>query len=401
MIRIKNPNSSRLPNEYQEVEYIESSGTQYIDTGFIPNQDSSIEMVVKFNDLTINETLYCSRQSTSSSSLTCFKVASALRVDYATTKQTLSGFTLDATTKYVFYANKNQFYINGELKHTFTSATTTTPDTWALMVARNNGASYSNYGKYKLYSCRIWDNGTLIRNFVPCYRKSDNVVGLFDLVNNVFYTNAGTGVFLSGTEVSRRDVNIHPTPGGKTLLERYIENMLVYKNGPSYIDTEFTSSIMPTSWAKGEDYKHYYASNEYGIWNISSSTYDKTSSTVVYAFDDNLTTDFISATLNASTTDEIIEIVSPVPIKPKGIYFKYSIMGSDSKIQGYDEENKTWDDLHSLSKSGGSSVVDTVNVETDKFYTKFRVLMHRYSSTFKWVDMYEFKITSGTIRQEG
>ena len=34
--------SPLLPNEYKEVEYIESSGTQYIDTGFQPNQDTRI-----------------------------------------------------------------------------------------------------------------------------------------------------------------------------------------------------------------------------------------------------------------------------------------------------------------------------------------------------------------------
>lgn len=32
---------SQLPTEYQEVEYIESSGTQYIDTGFVVNKSDS------------------------------------------------------------------------------------------------------------------------------------------------------------------------------------------------------------------------------------------------------------------------------------------------------------------------------------------------------------------------
>lgn len=34
--------SSRLPEGYAEVQYIQSSGTQYVDTGFKPNQDSRV-----------------------------------------------------------------------------------------------------------------------------------------------------------------------------------------------------------------------------------------------------------------------------------------------------------------------------------------------------------------------
>ena len=36
--------SSRLPSGYTQLEYIQSSGTQYIDTGIKPNQDTSIEI---------------------------------------------------------------------------------------------------------------------------------------------------------------------------------------------------------------------------------------------------------------------------------------------------------------------------------------------------------------------
>ena len=56
-------------------------------------------------------------------------------------------------------------------------------------------------GKQAFKYCKIYDNNTLVRNFVPCYRKADNVAGLYDLVNGVFYTNAGTGTFIVGGNV--------------------------------------------------------------------------------------------------------------------------------------------------------------------------------------------------------
>jgi len=49
----------------------------------------------------------------------------------------------------------------------------------------------------RLYSCQIYDNGTLVRDYVPC-KNSSGVAGLYDLVNGVFYTNAGTGSFAAG-----------------------------------------------------------------------------------------------------------------------------------------------------------------------------------------------------------
>lgn len=50
----------------------------------------------------------------------------------------------------------------------------------------------------KLYGLQMWHYGNLIRNLIPCYRKSDNVIGLFDTVGMTFYTNIGTGSFSKG-----------------------------------------------------------------------------------------------------------------------------------------------------------------------------------------------------------
>ena len=50
----------------------------------------------------------------------------------------------------------------------------------------------------KLYRCRCVQNGSLIRDFVPARRNSDGAIGLLDVVNNVFYGNSGSGVFYHG-----------------------------------------------------------------------------------------------------------------------------------------------------------------------------------------------------------
>jgi hypothetical protein len=43
--------------------------------------------------------------------------------------------------------------------------------------------------------------GTLVCDLIPCYRKSDGVIGMYDLVRGLFLTNAGSGSFTKGANV--------------------------------------------------------------------------------------------------------------------------------------------------------------------------------------------------------
>ena len=53
-----------------------------------------------------------------------------------------------------------------------------------------------------IYSCQMYDeNEVLVRDFVPCYRKADNKSGMYDLVNDVFYTSATSTDFDVGPDV--------------------------------------------------------------------------------------------------------------------------------------------------------------------------------------------------------
>jgi hypothetical protein len=39
-------------------------------------------------------------------------------------------------------------------------------------------------------------------HLIPCYRKSDKVAGMYDRINDVFYTNAGTDLFIVGPDIN-------------------------------------------------------------------------------------------------------------------------------------------------------------------------------------------------------
>ena len=72
--------------------------------------------------------------------------------------------------------------------------------------AKNSGSavdtsSLGNYASMKLYSCKIYNNGTLVRDFVPA-KNSSGTIGLYDTVNGACYTNAGSGTFTAGADIN-------------------------------------------------------------------------------------------------------------------------------------------------------------------------------------------------------
>ena len=185
-----------LPSDYIQLEYIQSSGSQYIDTGFKPNQDTKISITVDF-PLSGTTWLYGSRTSAGSNSLGFLcEGNSKYRFDYASSTNELA---TKPTGKFTIDSDKNKCYINGELVFTATYTTFASPVNMYIFNNNNNG-SLSGGSSAKLYNCSIYDNGVLIRNFIPCKNES-GTVGLYDSVNNQFYQNAGSGTFVAGPEI--------------------------------------------------------------------------------------------------------------------------------------------------------------------------------------------------------
>ena len=202
-ISIANNVQSILPSLYQQTEYIEGSGTQYIDTGFIANQDTTVQMefaltsipvdsassVCLFGHFGTSPSIYAARISDSS-----------LLYYYGADNATVFGPTTPDLKKHTVLAEKNKIYYDDVLKITRTKNDFACSHSLSLL-AQHGTTSYSRIANAKIYSCKIYSDTEPVRDFVPCYRKSDNTIGLYDLVNDVFYTNAGTGVFLKGEDV--------------------------------------------------------------------------------------------------------------------------------------------------------------------------------------------------------
>lgn len=214
------------------INHIESTGTQYIKTGVTVNQDTKIIMDVLFNDITSNEALWCSRTDGTTNTFTCFKIANQFRTDYNTTQNTISTLTIEPYKKYQVCQNSNLFYVDGVLQHESNVAEFTSPYNMLLFASHQNGetSGLNNYGKYKLYACKIYDGETLVRYFKPAIYN--NQYCLYDVVESKPYYNAGTGVFMGDGEFNEMvEYDIPEIDNTPTFIE-YIES-----SGTQYIDT--------------------------------------------------------------------------------------------------------------------------------------------------------------------
>lgn len=183
-----------LPEGYTKLESIESTGTQYIKIPYYPNQNTRV--VFDYLPKSTNNTiLFGSRTSTSSSDLFLILHASdtnSLRTDFGGSKVT-TGMNPDIRT--VIDKDQNKTKILGQ--SFYSGAATFTCKYPMGIFCGNTGGSYTQLSSYVLYSCKIYDDGSLSYDLKPC-KNPHGEVGLYDLVTGSFYGNAGTGTFYAG-----------------------------------------------------------------------------------------------------------------------------------------------------------------------------------------------------------
>lgn len=187
-----------LPEGYLELEYIQSSGTQYIDTGFKPNQNTRIVMDVQLiNPGSSYQAVFGTRRVTATESL------NAIFVFYDITTKKISSDYSKGSNRHAFSEinpadrikvdyDKNKTTINA-VAFEWSKETFQCEYPLYLLCSNTNGSAQF-ISSAKLWSCKIYDGETLVRNFVPCKNEQD-VIGLYDFVTETFFPNKGTGSF--------------------------------------------------------------------------------------------------------------------------------------------------------------------------------------------------------------
>ena len=166
-----------------KIEYLESTGTQYIDTGIL-STNAKIYISFKFN-----------------------KVSGRSQVLINCERETRGWFGLSGNGKIVL--NGQNFDINYSDKHDFTleykNGTIKATDEFgnskqlAGVVNTNFTLLTKSYPSYaNLYYTKIYDNDTLVRDLIPV--RVGNVGYMYDKVSGKLFGNSGTGKFILGPD---------------------------------------------------------------------------------------------------------------------------------------------------------------------------------------------------------
>lgn len=205
---------ARLPNEYQEIEYIQSSGTQYIDTGVLASGASlGWEIKCAWLDATKGSSMLGAfTWGGANGGTLAYSNAGTWVYQYgATTSQVEYGLGTIDYKPHIFKAN----VVSGEFSRDDETLLTgcgysAIPNTTVYLFAshRSGETTFWVEGKKKIYYCKMYTDGALVRDFVPCYIKVTGEAGLYDLVSGAFFGNDGTGEFAVGPDVSYEDTTL-------------------------------------------------------------------------------------------------------------------------------------------------------------------------------------------------
>lgn len=194
----------KLPDEYQEVEYIESTGTQYIKTNYTPQNFDSIKCLFSMSEFYTSGSTYWTLFSAGTGTYQLIVLLAKSGVSGAYYKYFASGtaskfnFNPNIDTKYEMNVDSNGIISCND--YTAQSNYQNAVDTPLYLMMRANGESPF---KGKIYKFSIINNGINMINLVPCYHKSDGEIGMYDTISQTFYTNQGTGEFLKGEDVNK------------------------------------------------------------------------------------------------------------------------------------------------------------------------------------------------------
>ena len=190
-----------LPNGYTQLEYIESTGTQWIDTGIAPsnntgliidfqytNSDSTEEIIIG----ALNPNFLIDRYS--GNFAYAYRPESGLDGSWSVSTAAL-------TARYTSELNwlDSGLFKLGNIVSTLPSVSFSNQQPlYIFSCSRLIRASASG----RVYSLKISNNLDIVRNFIPAQRDSDGELGMYDLVSNAFFTNSGTGEFIAGPVAS-------------------------------------------------------------------------------------------------------------------------------------------------------------------------------------------------------
>lgn len=198
--------SKSLPYD-AEVEYLQGSGTQFINTGIIATEATDIKVQLSDNSV-VNRWIFGARVGFNNNALGMFCTNNAVNKWQVTRRNVTTQeftFTTDSqygistfelTTSDTFVGTRGSF--TATLNITGGSGTLNTSVPIYLFCINNNGVA-SSKASINIHGCEIYENNVLQIDLIPV--RVGTVGYMYDRVSGQLFGNAGTGAFVLGPDV--------------------------------------------------------------------------------------------------------------------------------------------------------------------------------------------------------
>ena len=189
-----------VPSGYTPKEYLEvTSSGPYIDTGVQNTSDAYYWLDAQYTSAPSNNYGIFGSAAPNKE----FTINNYGGVSFFNAGGTRGIFTSANLVRHVFECTSAAVLLDGANTGATVNWNNATSLTYYLFAFHYS----SSPGIYKtanarIYGCKLYNGSTLVRNFIPCVRDSDSEPGMYDLVNDVFYDNDGSGSFSVGSTVT-------------------------------------------------------------------------------------------------------------------------------------------------------------------------------------------------------
>jgi len=195
-----------IPDNYTRLKYIESTGTQYINTGITPTTNTGIDMTYCYNQVDANSFAgVCGIYKGTNPRTDVMLITTSSGKTNGTLFYAHKGATASTGITVVqneLYNVKINWLNNSLIKYGNTDVTISggSIETGVMHLFGRKSMTTGNYdyGCARIYSCRFSQNNTVSHHFVPCL-DDNNIPCFYDVINKQTYYNEGTGVFIYGT----------------------------------------------------------------------------------------------------------------------------------------------------------------------------------------------------------
>ena len=199
-----------LPATYQRIEYVEATGTQYCESGNYHTNDDIyfVEYMMTGRRQQYQKLFGASSTIYSNTDAIIYECNVYDDMLYARSiwhpNDGINFGTMSLNTKYFGTLSStmavlstgstivNMSYYDGNVRDA----------TMQDYIFSINGTETTAHAvQARIYSLMIRRNARITHEYVPCYRKADGEIGLYDVIENAFYPNIGSGIFLKGKDI--------------------------------------------------------------------------------------------------------------------------------------------------------------------------------------------------------